>query len=143
MSDGCENRRNSIYHPSIIVGKCNYQKGSLLMRLKVSIGRNVLTGILLSAISTTSAFALTAKDVMEKMSKDDRNGYLTGLIDMRMFVAAQAGDAKLAQCIHDAYYRDLKQDGDAWSRLIETFTRFPEKDAATIVYLLVKKTCSG
>jgi len=143
MSNDCENRRNSIYHPSSNRSKCIYQKGSLLIMTKLSIGKNVLASILLYTISASSAFAITAKDVTDKMSKEEQKGYLTGLIDMRMLDAAQAGDAKLPRCIHDSYYRDIGQDGDAWSRLYDAFARFPDKDAATIVFLLVKKACGN
>ncbi len=143
MSRSCENRRNPIYHLSSIGGKRIYQMGSLLMSSENQIARNVVAGFLLYAISATSAFAITAKDVTEKMSKEEQKGYLTGLIDMRMFDAAQSGDANLPRCIHDAYYRDIGRDGDAWSRLYDAFARFPEKDAPTIVFLLVKKSCGG
>jgi hypothetical protein len=113
------------------------------MTPKTQTGLGLMAGFLFFAITSVSAFAITAKEVTEKMSKEERKGYLTGLIDMRMFDAAQAGDAQLPKCIHDAYYRDIGDTGDAWSKLYSAFEQFPDKEATILVFLLVKKTCAG
>ena len=147
MSRACENRRTPIYHPSNIAIKWIYQKGSLLMSMKNQVGCRALTGLLLVSllcvIGPASVLALTAKDVTAKMTKEQQTAYLSGLVDMRVFDVAQSGDGKLAQCIHDAFYRDIGGPADAWARLYDAFAQFPDKDATTIVFVLVKKTCGG
>jgi hypothetical protein len=74
--------------------------------------RRLLLAVVLGSVAAPSAFAITARDVMEKMSKQERYSYLTGLIEMRAFYAAQAGDAALPKCAYDAYYRG--QNSGAW-----------------------------
>ena len=114
-----------------------------MLDFKQSSCRRVLGPLTLSACLTfgvVPSFAITAKDVMEKMSKQDRFNYLTGLIDMRAFVAAQSGDAALPKCIYDLYYRD--QESSAWVALFDALAKFPDKQPATIVFLLTQKACA-
>ena len=57
---------------------------------------------------------------------------------MRAFQAAQSGDAAFSKCVNDAYYRG--GDG-AWSGLLDSLQKFPDRQAATIVFLLTQKMC--
>jgi hypothetical protein len=111
---------------------------------KLDVPRRTLAVFMLSAFSVmgmSSAMAITAKDVTEKMSKDERYNYLTGLIDMRAFQAAQSGDTAFSKCVNDAYYRD--KEGSAWIAVLESLQKFPDRQAATIVFLLTQKMCGG
>ncbi len=90
-------------------------------------------------IDASPVLALTARDVTEKMSKEDRYNYLSGLIDMRAFQAAQSGDTAFSKCVNDAYYRD--KEGVAWTAVLESLQKFPDRQAATIVFLLTQKMC--
>jgi hypothetical protein len=106
--------------------------------------RRTLAALALSAFSIFAvlpARAITARDVTEKMSKEDRYNYLTGLIDMRAFQAGQSGDTAFSKCVNDAYYRD--KDGGAWVAVLESLQKFPDRQAATIVFLLTQKMCGG
>jgi hypothetical protein len=106
--------------------------------------RRMLAACALSAFSIFAAFpamAITARDVTEKMSKDDRYNYLTGLIDMRAFQAAQSGDTAFSKCVNDAYYRD--KEGGAWTAVFESLQKFPDRQAATIIFLLTQKMCGS
>jgi hypothetical protein len=85
------------------------------------------------------ASAITAQDVMEKMSKQDRFNYLTGLINMLAFEATHAGDAAFPQCLNDAYYRD--DESAAWDSLLGALQKFPDHQPAAIVFLLAQKAC--
>lgn len=87
--------------------------------------------------------AITAKDVTEKMSQRERYHYLTGLIDMRAFMAAESGDAVFSKCVYDSYYRKHGTDADPWIPLLDALEKFPDKQPATIVFLLAKKACGG
>jgi hypothetical protein len=90
-------------------------------------------------LAGASGLAVTAEDVMKKMSKQERFSYLTGLIDMRAFQLGQTGDAEVSKCIYDAYYREA--EGSAWSELFSSLEKFSDKQPAAIVYLLIQKTC--
>ena len=85
------------------------------------------------------ASAITAEDVMKKMSKDERFGYLTGLIDMLAYQMAAAGNGPLSACIYNTFYRD--QSNQAFERLYSAFDQFPDKSPEIIVTLLAKKVC--
>ncbi len=98
---------------------------------------------ILFLISSPACWALTAKDVTEKMSKDERSGYLSGLIDMRATVAALSGDPNLPRCIHEAFYGKSGADNDGWAKLYDAFAQFPDNEASTIIFLIVKKTCGS
>jgi hypothetical protein len=76
------------------------------------------------------------------MSKQDRYNYLTGLIDMRAYAAAQSGDAKMPKCIYDAYYRNGDNGKEAWAKLLAALEQFPKEEPSAIVFLLTKKACS-
>jgi hypothetical protein len=88
-----------------------------------------------------SAAALTAREVTGKMTPDQKSGYLAGLADMTVFQAALAGDKTRAQCIYDAFYKDIGRQGDAWQRLDDALRDFPDKRAESILFLLVQKIC--
>lgn len=100
-----------------------------------------LLAIVFACPFTSDAFALTAKEVTSKMSKQERFSYLSGLIDMNAFEVLQQGNDKAAQCIHDAYYRNIGDSGDAWVKLYNALDQFPDKQATSIIYLLAKKIC--
>lgn len=87
-----------------------------------------------------SAFAITAKDVIEKMSKQQQFDYLSGLIDMRAYQALQGGDAALATCINASFYED--KQSKAWLSLIDALGQFGERQPAAIVSVLTGKVCS-
>ncbi len=62
------------------------------MSMKNQIARSPVMGTvciaLLCLLGCAPCLAITAKDVTEKMSKEERFGYLTGLIDMQALQAA-------------------------------------------------------
>jgi hypothetical protein len=90
-------------------------------------------------VSVQVAMAITAEDVMKKMSKEERFSYLTGLIDMLAYQTAAAGNSAKASCINNVYYRDGKDV--AWKNLYDAFDNFSDRQPAIIVALLVKKAC--
>jgi hypothetical protein len=86
-----------------------------------------------------AALAITAKDVLEKMTDKERFGYVTGLVDMHSYQSLVGGDRKRAECISDAFYK-----GDAITKKIfEAFSRFPDKSPEGIVILLFRQSCGG
>lgn len=61
--------------------------------MKAALPKRITAAILLCLLGSAPALAITAQDVTQKMSKQDRFNYLTGLIDMRAYAAAQSGEA--------------------------------------------------
>jgi hypothetical protein len=110
--------------------------------MKAALPKRITAAILLCLLGSAPALAITAQDVTQKMSKQDRFNYLTGLIDMRAYAAAQSGDAKMPKCIYDAYYRKIGDDSDAWVALYAALEKFPKEEPSAIVFLLTKKACS-
>jgi hypothetical protein len=91
-------------------------------------------------MSTSAAVAITAKDVMEKMTEKERFGYVTGLIDMLSYQHLLSGNRERAQCISNAFYG--KKD-EAWHMLFETFGRYPDKAPEGLVVVLMKRACGN
>jgi hypothetical protein len=87
------------------------------------------------------AAAITAGEVMKKMSEQERFGYLTGLIDMLAYQMSVAGDEKNAACIIGAFYRDGREQNMA--SMLSAFERFPDRRPEAIVTVVVKKACGG
>jgi hypothetical protein len=93
-------------------------------------------------LTEQSAAAVTADDVMKKMSRDERFGYVSGLIDMLSYQIALSGDKSRAKCVTDAFFRK-KEDNEAWQKLVAAFERFPDRSAEAIVFVLMKQACGG
>jgi len=92
-----------------------------------------------TSIPANNAFAISADDVSNKMSKDERFGYVTGMLDMLTYQASIGGNKPKADCIVEAYYGDGKDA--AWEKLLAAFEALPEKYPASIVTVLVNKAC--
>lgn len=97
----------------------------------------MLRALVVATVLPNAAFAITAKDVLEKMADKERFGYLTGLVDMLSYQSLLGGDRKRAECISDAFY---KEDAMA-KRIFEAFSRFPDKSPEGLVILLFKQSC--
>jgi hypothetical protein len=104
----------------------------------------VVAAALLAAVPVFSnAVALVSQDVTEKMSHDQRFGYLAGLVDMNAYQAALSGNKERAKCIVDAFYANASKDDDPWRRLLDALRQYPDKRPESIVVLLIQKTCGG
>ena len=91
------------------------------------------------ALASTPCVAITARDVMEKMSEKERFGYLSGLVDMLSYQSLLGGDRKRAECVYEAFYKEAATT----KKLIEAFNRFPEKAPEGLVILLMRNACGG
>lgn len=92
------------------------------------------------ASSAGSAAALTADDVMNKMSEDQRFGYISGIVDGLAFARWQQDkpDNAGTQCIYDWYYGG---DGAAGQQILRQFEARPERHADVLIYALIKGQC--
>ena len=91
------------------------------------------------ALAAHPAAAITARDVMEKMEQKERFSYLTGLIDMMSYQVLLAGDRVRAECISKAFY----SRNDMSVRILETFSKYPDKAPEGLVAALMKRECGG
>lgn len=99
--------------------------------------------ILASGLITSSAAnALTADDVMNKMTKDQQNGYFAGVIEglAQARWIADKPDATGMTCIHDWFYGG---GSDKWALIEDWYNRNLDKPAAALMYVLVKRECGG
>lgn len=85
------------------------------------------------------AAAITAEDVMKRMSQEQRIGYFSGLIDMLAYQTAAAGDRAKGNCIIDAFYRERRED--SLKRLLEVMEKFSDKRPEILLTVLVKQLC--
>jgi hypothetical protein len=90
-----------------------------------------------AAAASTPCFAITAKDVTEKMSEKERFGYLTGLVDMLSYQSLLAGDRKRAECVSSAFY---KTDGTQ-KQIVDALYSLPDKAPEGIVILVINRAC--
>ena len=87
--------------------------------------------------SIAPAQALTGEDVMDRMSKDERNGYLAGAVEMAAFMNHVDGRRERAQCILGLLF------GDAADPLVfdRTLAEFLDHQAMPVIHLVIKREC--
>lgn len=94
--------------------------------------------ILSFCLSAQTASAITAGDVMEKMTEKERFGYLSGLVDMLSYQALLSGDQPRAKCMVDHFYG---RKDKSWASVFAAFGRYPDKAPEGLVVLLARKAC--
>ena len=99
------------------------------------------TVLVLSLFATFhDAFAITAKDVMDKMEEKERFAYVTGLVDMLSYEALLSGNQTRAQCIVGAFYGQKDQ---TWPLVFQTFGKYPDKAPEGLVVVLMNHACGS
>ncbi len=98
----------------------------------------LILGVLLYAPGP--ATAITGQDVMEKMSKDQRHGYFSGLVDMAIQIYHVEGQHQKRTCISEWFYEN-PESGKEWDQILDLFEAYPEKEATAIMYVLLKRQC--
>lgn len=83
------------------------------------------------------AQAMMARDVLEKMTADQRSGYFTGLVDMLSYQHLLDGNEQRAECVVAWFY---DRDGTI-KKVLAAFERFPDKAAEGIFILMARKAC--
>lgn len=89
--------------------------------------------------ATNVAMALTVEDVMKKMGRDERFGFISGLVVMLAYQTSAAGDRAKADCISDAFYGGAKEK--SWERMYEVFDKYPDKRPEILVSVLANQLC--
>lgn len=87
--------------------------------------------------------AATAEDVMTKMSLEQRNSYITGVVDGLATAQwlADRPDATATNCIYDWYYRQPRDQ--VWPLIIAWFERQPDQQAGILIQVLINRECGG
>jgi hypothetical protein len=86
-----------------------------------------------------AAGAVTVDDVMKKMSRDERSGFLSGLVVMLAYQTSAAGDRDKGNCISDAFYGAKKNI--SWARAYEIFDKYPDKRPEVLLSVLANQLC--
>lgn len=99
----------------------------------------VLTAALL-ALAIKPAAAITASDVLGKMSDKERFSYVTGLVDMLSYQAVLANDRPRAECITNEFYNKAEA---TWKLISATFEKFGDKSPEGLIVVLMNRACGG
>ena len=87
------------------------------------------------------ASALTADDVLNKMTPGDSasyvNGVVEGLATARWYKDQPNADGM--NCIYGWYYQE--PPGTAWKQVLEWFNRHPDQQVGALMHVLIKKEC--
>lgn len=73
------------------------------------------------------------------MSRDQRWGYLSGLIDMLAYQTAKQGDSKKANCITDTFYRDGQDK--ALPQMLAVFDKYPDQRPEVLLSAMGNQHC--
>jgi hypothetical protein len=93
-------------------------------------------------------YAITAGDVLDKMTEKERAGYISGAVEMAMFQAAtdQHNENK-SRCVLEWFYGTRAADGVPLkdpvgpSQIIAAFNRFRDQPAIGVIALLINRAC--
>lgn len=119
------------------------------MRIELSeiVGRfavraKALGAALAMALVPQNALAIDANDVLTKMSRDHRIGYINGVVEGLTFARwlKDRPDTTGVKCIHNWYYGDPAKSGKVTLQWLE---RNPDKTVGLLMHALIKKECGA
>ena len=93
------------------------------------------------ALGGQQAMALTAQEVMDNMSSDERFAYVSGVVEGLAFARWLADDRDPLgmQCIWDWY---LKSDQRTrFNQQMDWFEQHPDQQVGTLMYALIREEC--
>lgn len=85
------------------------------------------------------AWAITAGDVLDRMTEQERFQFVNGSVEMAMYLASaqEKNDAK-AECILNWFYG---KNASGPKQVIDTFRRYRDKPAVALINVLINQTC--
>lgn len=88
----------------------------------------------------STAHALTADDVLNKMNDTERNNYIAGVVGGFAYsrFLRDRPDKTGMNCFYDWLY---KSEEAPWDSIISWFARHPDKPVEPLLYVLIKKDC--
>ena len=117
-----------------MLNACNHKIKSYLYAISLC---------LLTAFSAVPVNALTAEDVMKKMTQDQRSSFLLGVIEGLAFsrYVKDKPNTKGMECIHDWKYGS-KGDTNTL-RMLDLFDKRPKQPVVPLLYVLIKQDCGA
>jgi hypothetical protein len=97
----------------------------------------ILYSVPVLLVSATSAAAIDASDVLEKMEQKERLGFLGGAVDMASHLYAVGGNGQKADCAV-AWFFD---DKDSLREIYAFFEAHKDKDAVGLLSILIDRRC--
>lgn len=88
--------------------------------------------------AASPALAITAEEVMTKMSKQERVSYLIGLADMLSYQSVLTGNRAHAECV-----TQKSSDETVLKRIYAALEKFPTKAPEGILVVVMKQECGG
>jgi hypothetical protein len=91
-------------------------------------------------LAAQPASAVTAEDVMTKMSSEYGQGYLSGMIDMLAYQTGANGNVAKGNCIIDAFF-DEKRSAASWAKLRAMYREHRDKRPEILLTVLANQIC--
>ena len=91
----------------------------------------------MAALISTTAHALTAADVTEKLNSDQRSSFVAGAVDMASHMFAVNGDQEKARCTLDWFF----ESESPWPEIHSFFEEHSERDAVAVLHVLINRKC--
>ena len=100
--------------------------------------RKLILFILALCMFGTPALAfMSAGDYTDKMTREQRFGYMNGVLDMAIYQAAQQKNKAKGQCIQDWYYRDETTSG----KVFEFLSSSKDLPAPALINISINREC--
>ena len=94
----------------------------------------------MAALGAKGALALTAHDVLNKMSAEEQAAYLAGVVGGLAYsrYVRDTPDTSGMACIHDWYFAG---ETERQRQIMQWLERHSEKPAEPLLYVLIRKEC--
>lgn len=96
--------------------------------------------MILAVTNIQQANALTAGDVLNKMTSEQSVSYINGVIEGLAYSRwlRDRPSSKGSKCIYDWYYQGGKK---SFNQTMSWLERHPDKPVGALIYVLTKKKC--
>lgn len=102
--------------------------------------RFVVLSLLFVLFFAAPAFALTAGEVIDRMTPDQRAAYFVGAIEMATYLAqTQEKNPAKAKCIADWYIHDPAKKGT--EEVVAVFRANKQRDAIALLNIVIARHC--
>jgi len=106
------------------------------MRMNLTLPAAAIVAAGLLALPSPAA-AISAGDVVDKMGAKEQYGYITGAVDMVLFLYSKNGQGEKAECGLNWFYNG----GGGPKEVIEVFHNYKDKPAIGLLYVLIERHC--
>jgi hypothetical protein len=102
--------------------------------------RLIVVAILAVLVTPSAAPAVSAGDVLNRMTEKERFGYITGAIDMAMYLeqVEARGSTPRSACILKWYYGT---DAAGPRQVLSLFSNYSDKPATGLIKIAIDRAC--